>query len=83
MHGLQYLIIPSIPLIIDSFAVYKTHITYQHHQHCSSPIFQDQLLAAVDGAVAVHHHHRGWEIEQAGGQHKQPKVKNQMGHLLV
>ena len=39
------------------------------------PVFQDEFLAAVDGAVAVHHHHRGWKIKQAGGQHKQPKVR--------
>ena len=38
------------------------------------PIFQDQFLAAVDGAVAVHHDHRGREIKEAGGQHKQPGI---------
>ena len=27
------------------------------------PVFHDELLTAVDGAVAVHHHHRGREIE--------------------
>ena len=34
------------------------------------PVFQDQFLAAVDSAIAVHHHHGGWEIKEAGGEHK-------------